>query len=137
MIVMVMTLIILNYDSHAHEQTLSSGDCVLACPEDTSGQTNPDCLEASCCRYVIPNLHKYSILVISSPQFLSSWSTMVQVISIINLFLLLINPIININLFIILIFNILTKIQLKVTTGNVQETARLQTKVWWKNKIMS
>merc|ERR1712032_474197 len=27
-----------------------SGDCVLACPSDTSGQTNPDCVEASCCR---------------------------------------------------------------------------------------
>ena len=62
---------------------------------------------------------------------------MMKVISNINLLLLIINPIININLFIILIFNIIIKIQLKVTTGNVQETARLQTKVWWKNKIMS
>ena len=52
---------------------------------------------------------------------------MMQVISIINLLLIIINLIININLFIILIFNILTKIQLKVTTGNVQETVRLQT----------
>ena len=61
----------------------------------------------------------------------------------INLLLILLNPIINIqmfimiNLFIILIFNIITKIQLKVTTGNVQETAHLQTKVWSRNKIMS
>ena len=62
---------------------------------------------------------------------------MMQVTSNIIPLLLIINPIINIILFIILIFNILTKIQLKVTTGNVQETARLQTKVWWKNKIMS
>ena len=58
---------------------------------------------------------------------------MMQVISNINLLLILLNPIINIqmfimiNLFIILIFNIITKIQLKVTTGNVQETVRLQT----------
>ena len=52
---------------------------------------------------------------------------MMKVISNINLLLLIINPIININLFIILIFNIIIKIQLKVTTGNVQETVRLQT----------